>query len=512
MKGPEPPPDAGPAPWWETRWLVAALALLSAVPLLWPEIPPLVDLPGHMGRYRVQLDMGTGSPLERFFAFDWALIGNLGIDLLVMPLAPLLGLEGAVKLVVVMIPVLTAAGFLWVAREVHGRVPPSALFAVPIAYNYPLIFGFANFALSMALAFLAFALWLRLARLGRTRLRAALFVPLSFLLWLTHAFGWGTLGVMAFSAEFVRQWDAGHRAPRAAIRAAIHAAALAGPFILMLLWRGNSAGETGDWFNMPVKALWFAMALRDRWMAFDLAALGVLLLLLFAAMRSPRIEYSRNLAASAIMLLIVYLCLPRIVFGSAYADMRLIPYVLALAVVAIRLRAGAGPRLARGLAIGGLAFIAVRTAATTLSFAHYAARFDGELEAMDHLPAGARVAAFVGKPCESGWATSRLDHLPGLAIVRRRAFANDQWAMAGAQLLRVDYPAGGRFVGDPSQLVLPPGCPHPLWLSLDDSLRMLPRGAFDYVWLIDPPAHDPRLTAGMRPVWRRGTSALYALR
>ena len=83
------------------------------------------------------------------------------------------------------------------------------LFALPFVYNYPFLFGFANFALSMALALNLFALWLRLARLGRLRYRAALFAPLSVILWVVHAFGWGTLGVLAFSAELVRQYDRG---------------------------------------------------------------------------------------------------------------------------------------------------------------------------------------------------------------------------------------------------------------------------------------------------------------
>ena len=48
--------DRKGAPWWEHRWGVAALALLATLPLLWPTIPPLVDLPGHMGRFRVELD------------------------------------------------------------------------------------------------------------------------------------------------------------------------------------------------------------------------------------------------------------------------------------------------------------------------------------------------------------------------------------------------------------------------------------------------------------------------
>ncbi|MEA3017765.1 MAG: hypothetical protein QOI38_2487, partial [Sphingomonadales bacterium] len=147
-----------PLRWWERRSTVALLVLLSALPLLWPDVPPLLDLPGHMGRYRVQLDGSTSPALQHYYSFEWRLIGNLGIDLLVMPLAAVFGLELAVKLIVITIPALTVAGLLWVAREVHGRIPPTALFAVPFAYNFPFLFGFVNYALSMALALLAFGL------------------------------------------------------------------------------------------------------------------------------------------------------------------------------------------------------------------------------------------------------------------------------------------------------------------------------------------------------------------
>jgi hypothetical protein len=50
-------------PWWENRWLIAALIVASAVPLLYPPIPPLVDLFGHMGRYRVELDLSRSATL-----------------------------------------------------------------------------------------------------------------------------------------------------------------------------------------------------------------------------------------------------------------------------------------------------------------------------------------------------------------------------------------------------------------------------------------------------------------
>ena len=43
-----------PRAWWEHPAVVLAAILACALPLLWPDVPPLVDLPGHMGRYHVQ--------------------------------------------------------------------------------------------------------------------------------------------------------------------------------------------------------------------------------------------------------------------------------------------------------------------------------------------------------------------------------------------------------------------------------------------------------------------------
>ena len=55
----------GARPWWETRVAVAAGDPRGAIPLIYPAIPPLVDLLGHMGRYRVELDLGRSPYLHR---------------------------------------------------------------------------------------------------------------------------------------------------------------------------------------------------------------------------------------------------------------------------------------------------------------------------------------------------------------------------------------------------------------------------------------------------------------
>ena len=496
--------------WWESRLLVRLAIVAAAIPLLYPSIPPLVDLFGHMGRYRVQLDLGHSLWLQQYYDYHWAAIGNLGVDLLVMGLAPLIGLEPAVKLIVLAIPPLTVAGFLWVAREVHGRVPPTAYFAIPFAYGHPFLFGFVNFALSMALAFLAFGLWLRLARLGRTRLRAWLFVPISVVVYFCHTYGWGALGLLCFSAEAVRQHDRGIGWLRAGYNAALHASVMALPLLFVIVWRTNAAGgKTFDWFNWNAKLIWLKTALRDRWQWLDIGALIATGVVLAEALRNPRLTFSRNLAFSGIVLLASFVILPRIVFDSAYADMRLVPYIFAVLLLAIRFRGETVRRLGAALAVLALLFVGVRLGSNTMSLAMAANDQRAKLEALSRVPTGAAVVTLTNLPCGVVWPLPRNSHLGAMVTVRREGFSNDQWLIEGANLLSLRYKAAGTFGGDPSQIVRPKRCPDRLHLTIDQALATIPRQAFDFVWLIDPPVYDPRLVEGMQPVWRGPGSILY---
>jgi len=499
--------------WWQTRSFVLLCAVLAVVPLLYPTIPPLVDLPGHMGRYRVELAMGDNPWLRDWYNFQWSLIGNLGIDLLVIPLAKIFGLELAVKLIVMTIPPLIVSGLLWISREVHGRIPATALFALPLAYCYPFHFGFVNFALSMAIALNLFALWLRLARTGHFRLRAAIFVPLSCLLWLCHTFGWGVLGVLAFSAEMIRQHDAGHRWFNAWVRAGLGCVPLAIPMALMILWRSGDhvTGQTADWFDWQAKFNWLSMVLRDRWWLFDVGSGAILYLILIKSLRDPSVEYSRNLGLSALFLLAVFILLPRIVFGSAYADMRLAPFVVAIALIALRPRRGLSIRHAAVLAALGMTFFLVRVASTTASFWLYSNDYDRAFKVIDRVPQGAKMVTFVGRRCTDDWAYSRLEHIPAIALERKLIFANDQWSMAGAQTLTTRYVPARRFAHDPSQIVTDRWCRGEWWWTIKASLVRLPRAAFDYVWIINPPPYDAKFNAGLVEMYRDGSMVLYRI-
>ncbi len=493
--------------WWTKPALLIAVIVLAGAPLWWPTSPPLTDLLGHMGRYAVQLDAGHAPQLARWYQFEWHWIGNLGVDLLVQVLGPLFGVEIATKLIAILIPMLTVAGFLAVAREAHGQVPPTAFFALPLAYSYPFLWGFVNFALSMALAFLAFALWLRLGRLGHLRLRFVLFLPLSLVLWTAHMYGWATFGVLAASAEltqnniFQRQWA---RAFWASVR---RCACLLPPLVPMVFQfsAGGAGGQPWGrvWFNLDLKSRWALSIFRDRWEWFDTASLGLLMAVVAVAV-VRKTSMARSLILAASILLSLYLLIPHSLLGSAYADMRLAPYVLAVALLAI-----GQPRSRAGLWAGvALAFFGLRLLGTALSAYDYDQSYRRELAALDHIPMGARLLSLVGRPCHEDWAVHRLDHLPSVALVRRHAFANDQWDAQGAQLISVRYAAAGPFQSDPSQFVVQPRCARAERRAFADAIAQFPRGAFDYVWIIQQP-ETPADMKELEPIWQNGRSALY---
>ena len=508
QQAPPESPKGAPRPWWESRTYVAFLILLALVPLAYPRFPPLVDLPGHMGRYQVAVDGGAGQFLKQWYEFAWRPLGNLGVDVLAVPLAHLVGVELATKLVVMAIPALAVAGMLWVAREVHNRLPPTVAFALPIAFSHPFLYGFANFALSMALALLALGLWLRLGRLGKTRLRAIVFVPLSFVVFFAHTFGWGTMGLICFSAEAVRQHDKGLSWWKAGLTAAAHAMVMALPALAIVGWRTEAAGSglTIGWFRWSYKWEYLQRILRDRWQWWDLASVAIMAAVPLFAIIDRRLALSRNLLFSGLVLAAGFVCLPRVIFGSAYADMRLAPYVLAIMVLAIRFKRDTDVKLARALAIAGLAFLLARTASVTASMAIAANRQAGQLRALEQLPRGARVVSQVYAPCNR-WPLRRSDHLPGMIIVRKDGFSNDQWKLPGASLLTVHYPAAGWFQNDPSEIVRYPGCLRE-GASMRLSLRAIPRDAFDYLWLVDLPPIPREWVAGWEPVFANEGSIL----
>lgn len=472
---------AVPRPWWETRWCIALALVLAAAPLLWPPIPPLTDLPAALVRYRGMLDAGAGPGA-------WCLAQRrpCGADLLVMGLAPLIGLVPTVKLVAVSIPVIAAAGMLWLSREAHGRVQPVAYLALPFAYDPAFLHGRTDVALAMALALNMVALWMRLAR--KRQARAGVFVVMSAVVCVVHPLGWASLSAMIFAAELVRaravERDTVRRGwAESGWRAAVSCLPIAPPALMLLAW--PPGGVDGGWLAaLALKPGWVLGALRDRWRLLDWASIVLVVLMIHRSHQDRRFVHAPMLAAAAVGLLVLLVAVPS---GPAGAAMATAPYAIVLALLSIRFNARVPQRRRAELAWAALAFLVVRTVAGSASFAAESRDWARHLAALDHVPRGARVAAFVGQACVQPWRTLRTDVLPDMALLRGVALNRAQ--------IVTDAPCTDR----------------PQVGTLAQALTDLPRTRYDLIWLITPGQIDPARLGDARLAWSDGRDVLFAL-
>ena len=97
--------------------------------------------------------------------------------------------------------------------------------------------------------------------------------------------------------------------------------------------------------------------------------------------------------------------------------------------------------------------------------------------------------------------------------MRRDAFVNGQWTMPGAQLLSIKYAPAKGYAEDPTQVMRPRRCRARRARSIESSLALFPRHAFDYVWLVNtPPDHWPGNDPSLKMIWNGGEiGALYRI-
>jgi hypothetical protein len=487
---------------WRANLGTVLLVLATALPVLFLEPPPMVDVLGHIGRYTLQTSLDADPWSRTWYAFEWQVIGNLGADLLVEVLHPVLGVLGAAKMAVVLVPLLGASGIVLLSRQVHGRVTPSAVASLALLYSLPFSWGFLNFSLAMAMALLAFALWVRL---GAGKWRAALFVPLSLAVWLCHTFGWAFLGILCTAESLAQRHRPSQSPAQALLGTFCDCSPLLAPLAPMLLWRSTAAGAGVDgWFDLTQKAQWLISIQRLDWRAADLISAAILLALPFACLtRHVRVD-SRIGLASAIALA-AFVLLPKQIFGSVFADMRLAPYVVLLALLALR---DTGARRSRAvLMTGGLVFLGFRLALTAQVYHEREHELERHLAAVEAIPQHARLAVLVEVPCQTEWSLPWFSHIGSMALTRKPVFVNDQWANASMNPLRVRFPAAGDFATDDKQLFFPRRCG--MAPTLLQALRALPAQAFTHVWIVgvspDAIPHRPDLT----PVWRSADTAVF---
>jgi len=142
--------------WWVA---VIGLCVVLLAPLLAVDVPPLLDYPNHLARVFVLASLPHDPVLARFYAPHWSIIPNLALDLIAPPLLHVLPVHVVGRLLIAASVLLPVLGTIAYNTALGGRW--WALGVGLVAYNGSLLYGFLNFSISLGVALLLAAAWLR---------------------------------------------------------------------------------------------------------------------------------------------------------------------------------------------------------------------------------------------------------------------------------------------------------------------------------------------------------------
>lgn len=445
--------------------IALAIAVIATMPFAFARYPQLVDYPSHLARFAVMLRDGTGWIGDQYYDFNWSLKGNLGADLLAFALGPLIGIENAGFLIAVVIPFATVLGIFAVARALGRPGSFGAMLALPFVYTQSYLLGFLNFALSVALALLAFAWWI--ARGDRSRWP---FVPVAFGLWVCHVSGWAVFCLMVGGFEL-----AATRSPIALARKLWPAAAPITLFPLVLGAGNHAATQPAQGFGKiildtaSIKIRAWVDVIADTSIILDICSLTLIVMIFYWCYRSGRARFDRRAGYPAILLAIASLVLPPTFGGGDYADARLVGPSAIMFCLALD---WAAPFAGKLLVLG---HFLIRLAVTSAAWSTGSHQAERDLQALSQIPPGARILNVVAEN-KWRWRISPYLHLSGYAVVRKGALVNSNFAIPGVHLMTV---TGHPEFVDPSQRII---------LKQDQPLNLgnLRTNCCDYVWAMTP--------------------------
>jgi len=439
-------------------YLFVVFAALLTLPILLPPYPPLVDYPSNLTRADILSRYWQVEHFRNIYVIQHVPLANLAIDLVVPPLAKIIGILAAGKLFLVLVFFVYAAGCYLLCGTAQGRPTWVAMLLCCFFYNTALTTGFMNYTAGIALYMLAFACWLRWSS-GWNASRVTAFALLGIGCYFAHLSSIVILGISVFA---VWCWES-VSGRMGALALLWSAAAFVVPGILFIIvMRGPGRVGTVAWNSFIGKMQDLPLVIRTYSLPLDFIILAGTLLAVWLWVRaSSGVTVHSPALVAGITLFLCFLLSPKDLFTSNAVDLRFVWPATVLATVAFRPRIQSR-RAERCVACLLLLWIA-RTAVIGSVWEQLGNRQRQMIRVFDRLPFDASVypVTFEAPDYDTAKRDNALRFTVNYAVVTRDAYVGGLTAVAYQQpLVRVGGPDFGTWN---------PGHPE-LWRS------------YDYVW------------------------------
>lgn len=301
-------------------------SVLIVIPLGCVEVPPVVDYPNHLARLYVLAHLGSDPWLSRIYAAHWAVIPNLGIDLLVPWTLSFLPLHLAGRLVLALTLLLPVIGTIAYSRAVFGGRSLWPFGAFLVSYNLAFLLGFENLLLSYGAALLGAAAFCTTMR-TRFLLSHAIGFVATILVFFIHLSGCILLvGIIflheiRYALEQVPDW---RRVTRVAVTQLCgFAGILVVPVLLYLASPLSRVASHDVWLSAADKADFALSPVLNYYPALDFATAACLIAAIALCLAYGRPRFSPAAAILFLLLALAYPWLPSVTKGTTYLDVRI---------------------------------------------------------------------------------------------------------------------------------------------------------------------------------------------
>lgn len=490
------------------------LAVASLLPTLLAPIPAMGDYVNHLARMYLLSQMGTANA-NPYYEAAWAFYPNLAMDLVVPQMARLIGAESATRLFLLFSQIAIVGGALALEWVLKRRVHLAGFAALMFLYCLPFSWGFVNFECAFGIALWGIAAYLVVAE-QPAPVRFVVNAAFVMVLFAAHFFSLGIYGATLGFYELWRVFDRKLSYRDAALRLATLATPAAALLLLMRLTAG-SVGSEGTFWYFDYKLLWPFFIMNGYSMAVSGTSALVLMVALYVAARCGMLKLKPAGIWIATGFALLYLAIPPRLFGTAFADIRVLPAAALILPAFCTLSLPSRRWTMAALAIVGGITLA-NLGVVLVVWLSYRSDYSAVIESFQKIDRGSKILIGISgegeDPPFKDLTQYPIYYAPTLAVHYANAFVANVFTETGKQPVQTRTAVRG--------LAIPYGGPVPIRLlsaiaagemtTSDDTVvvRTWYRD-YDYLYLVGPAMANP-LPDLLTELDRSGRFVLYKIR